>query len=346
MTRRVPAALLVVAALTGVLVLGNTTAAFAATVTGTVGGYSYSADDSDVAAGATVTGYSGGSAAAIPSTVTLGTPAHTYNVTAIGAAAFSGDGLTSVTIPNTVTSIGATAFNVDNLSSVTIPNSVISIGNSSFSSNSLTSVTIGNSVTSIGAGAFGFNSLTAVTIPGSVTTIGNYAFDHNSGLASVTFLGKAPTTIGTGVGGGTFYYNWAYDAAQLAGGFTTPTWNGYTTVERATVVFDMGGHGTAPAAQDVAVGSVAAAPADPAAAGFRFTGWFIDSALTGKAVFADPVTSNTTIYAGWAAIPTLAATGVAINPLMLPLAGLLLILGLALTLITRRRSRVGNRIPD
>ena len=77
-------------------------------------------------------------------------------MTSIGNRAFSGCGLTSVTIPNSVTSINNYAFwDCSSLQSVTIPNSVTSIGSSAFKGcSSLQSVTIPNSVTSIGKGAF------------------------------------------------------------------------------------------------------------------------------------------------------------------------------------------------
>jgi uncharacterized repeat protein (TIGR02543 family)/LPXTG-motif cell wall-anchored protein len=434
--RRLPAGLVGVLALTSVLVLGNGTAAFAATVTGTVGDYSYTADDADIAAGATVTSYdtSGGLAANIPSSVTLG--GQLYAVTGIGTAAFEADNLASVTIPDSVTTIGDFAFYDDNLTSVVFPDSLISIGDSAFyqdqlttltipdsvttvalaafSGDPLTSLTIGDSVTTIDGGAFGDNDLTSVTIPDSVTyigveafaddqlasvtlgdsvatiddsafarnhltsvtipgsvttivdrafesnpltsvtigdsvtTVGDGAFFTNSGSMRVEFLGAAPTNFGSASGGKslgnaagvTVYYNWAFDAAQVAGGFTTPTWEGYATVEQATVAFDSSGHGTAPADQDVAVGSAASKPADPTAGGYIFTGWYTSPALSAPVNFSDPITANTTYYAGWS---TLATTGVTISPLTLPLVGLALVLGLALILFTQRKRNRARR---
>lgn len=77
----------------------------------------------------------------IPATVNYS--GQTYNVTSIGANAFSWDfDLTSVEIPNSVTSIGLDAFdNCSGLTSVTIGNSVTTIGNNAFySCTSLTSI--------------------------------------------------------------------------------------------------------------------------------------------------------------------------------------------------------------
>ena len=156
----------------------------------------------------------------IPSTVTY--QETTYDVTAIGEAAFDGcSSLTSVTIGNSVTSIGTQAFyDCSSLTSVNIPNSVTSIGTQAFAycssltsidipnsvtsigeyafycCSSLTSVTIPNSVTSIGRSAFyGCSSLTSVTIPNSVTSIGEWAFGWCSSLTSVT-IPNSVTSIG------------------------------------------------------------------------------------------------------------------------------------------------------
>ena len=137
--------------------------------------------------------YSG--AVTIPASVTYnGT---TYSVTTIGSGAFSGSGLTSVTIPNSVTTIENSAFEeCSSLTSVTIPNNVTTIGSGAFRScTSLTSITIPNSVTTIRDYAFKFcSSLVSVTIPNSVTTIREYAFYECSSLESVT-IPNSVTTI-------------------------------------------------------------------------------------------------------------------------------------------------------
>ena|GEM_PF-2297102 len=433
MNLRRPAALLAVTALSGALVFATGTAASAIPVAGTVGDFAYLADDSNIAAGASVINYFGGPTATIPSTVTLG--GNTYDVTSIGGDAFFDNLLTSVTIPATVTRIGPNAFQENFLTSVVIPDSVTTIGNSAFERNSLTSVTLGNSVMTIGTfafyqndltsltipdsvtvidnfaffdnaiasvtlgnslttinqGAFYQNDLTSLTIPDSVTTIGNSAFRFNSlssvslgssitsigefafadnsvtsvvfpesvtsisedafsfnpTLTSATFLGAAPTTFrarlaGASLGDGTgltVYYNWAFDAARAAGGFTAPTWQGYNTVVQATVAFNMSGRGTAPATQTVTVGGVVSEPAAPTSTGSLFTGWFTDAALTTKADFAGAVTSNITLFAGWTA---LAETGADITPMTIVVPGLLVAVGLGLMLLGRRKARISK----
>jgi hypothetical protein len=106
-------------------------------------------------------------------------------VVAIGAAAFTGNQLTGVTIPGSVAIIGDSAFAYNQLTGVTIPGSVTAIGDSAFAYNQLTGVTISDSVTAIGGNAFEGNQLTNVIIPGSVAVIGDYAFWENQ-LTNVT----------------------------------------------------------------------------------------------------------------------------------------------------------------
>jgi len=113
-------------------------------------------------------------------------------LTTIPYDAFSGcKSLVGITIPNSVTEISGGAFSGTGLTSITIPDSVTSISYQGFSGcTSLTSVTIPNSVTKIEGGAFGFCSgLTNITIPASVTSIGSSAFYSCTSLTSVTFQG-------------------------------------------------------------------------------------------------------------------------------------------------------------
>ena len=120
------------------------------------------------------------------------------SVKSIGAGAFKGSGLTSITIPSSVTSVGDGAFqDCSNLTSITIPGSVTSIGDGAFQDcSNLTSITIPGSVTRIGDWAFyGCKSLTSVTIPNSVTSIGEDAFEYCENLTSIT-IPESVTSIG------------------------------------------------------------------------------------------------------------------------------------------------------
>ena len=116
------------------------------------------------------------------------------SVTAIEYSAFSSNNLTSVVISDSVTTIGAYAFESNNLTSVVIPDSVTGIRNSAFQNNNLTSVVIPDSVTTIEGNTFYKNNLTSVVIPNSVTKIGAYAFQYNN-LTSVV-IPDSVTTIG------------------------------------------------------------------------------------------------------------------------------------------------------
>ena len=73
------------------------------------------------------------------------------------------------------------------------------------------------------------------------------------------------------------------------------------TPAASTVTFDANGHGTAPAAQTVKQGEKAAKPADLAADGFAFGGWFTDKDCTTAYDFDAAVTGNLTLYAKWTA---------------------------------------------
>jgi hypothetical protein len=177
----------------------------------------------------TITNYVGpGGAVTIPATIN--------GLTVIGietgaALAFSGTGVTSLTIPGSVTSIGVGTFadcstlttitvatNNGFYSSVngvlfnesqntliqypgglgggyTIPNSVTNIGESAFAACELTNVIIPDSVTTIAENAFISCSLVNVTIGANVTNIGELAFFGCGSLTSVT-IPSSVTNIG------------------------------------------------------------------------------------------------------------------------------------------------------
>jgi len=65
------------------------------------------------------------------------------------------------------------------------------------------------------------------------------------------------------------------------------------------VTFDANGHGTAPAAQTVQSGQTATKPANPAAAGWRFGGWYKEATCINLFDFTTPITGNITLYAKW-----------------------------------------------
>lgn len=109
-------------------------------------------------------------------------------VTSIGAGAFVGSGLKSITIPNSVTNIGPYGFGwCSSLLSVNFPERLKTISESMFiACPSLTAIVIPNNVDSIGERAFNScTGLTSVIIGDNVKAIGMYAF-AGSGVSELT----------------------------------------------------------------------------------------------------------------------------------------------------------------
>lgn len=132
----------------------------------------------------------------IPSTINY--MGKTYNVTKIGASAFSEcSGLLSISIPNSVTSIEDIAFyECSSLTNITIPDGVTTIGIDAFCNcTSLISITLGNNLKNIEYEAFrGCNSLTSIEIPNSITRIKGKLFYGCSSLSLIT-IGKGVTSF-------------------------------------------------------------------------------------------------------------------------------------------------------
>ena len=171
------------------------------------------------------------------------------SVITIYSAAFRGtSGLISATISNSVEDIYNLAFYQSPLTSLTIGNSVTNIGDNAFSENNLTSLVIPNSVTTIGGNAFQPSRfLTSVTIGNSVSSIGVGAFSDSALLASVTFSGNAPATVGatafSRVAGGA-QANVAYNATGFPPNGST--WNGLIVSYGSNPAGDSGGSGSSP----------------------------------------------------------------------------------------------------
>jgi len=136
------------------------------------------------------------------------------------------------TVPNGVTTIGDEAFEESfTLTGITFPDSVTTIGSMvCYGCPYLSSLNFGTGLQSIGSAAFQYSqALKAVFLPASLTSIGDSAFANCGTLNAAVFLGSAPSSDGTvfsgAAGGFTVYY---FDGTT---GFSTPTWNGYATVD-------------------------------------------------------------------------------------------------------------------
>ena len=70
-------------------------------------------------------------------------------------------------------------------------------------------------------------------------------------------------------------------------------------VAQVTVTFQSRVPGEDPTTVTVDKGSAVARPTDPVLTGWRFTGWFSDTAYTKEWNFDDPITSDLVLYAGW-----------------------------------------------
>jgi uncharacterized repeat protein (TIGR02543 family)/LPXTG-motif cell wall-anchored protein len=282
-------------------------------------------------------------------------------LTSFGDYAFDGNSLTSVSLPNTLTTIGRSAFAGNFLTSVSLPNMLTTIGDYAFDGNSLTSVSLPNTLTSIGRSAFAENALTSVSLPASVTTIGEGAFYGNA-LTSVRFLGAAPASFGESVftSDPLVSYFWSFGAPQTAGGFTSPTWNGYRTEAIAIIRYVTDGAPAIDPAEAI-VGTTLAVPTNATRDGYTFDGWY--TAETGGTAWnftTDEVAGDLTLFARYAAVPVtptpvdpavpatptgtaalvLAATGVASPAVPAGIGALVLLAGITLLLLRRRRHTV------
>ncbi|MCK5863158.1 MAG: leucine-rich repeat protein, partial [Candidatus Hydrogenedentes bacterium] len=117
-------------------------------------------------------------------------------VTIIGQGAFSGCGLTVVTIPEGVISIEDHGFGgCDSLKNVSLPDSLTSLGGFSFAyCDGMTNITFGSGLVSIGVSAFQYSDgLRDVFIPAGVTTIGIRGFGRCGGMTNIAVAASNPS---------------------------------------------------------------------------------------------------------------------------------------------------------
>lgn len=135
---------------------------------------------------------------------------HTYVVKEIGEYAFSGSGITSISLPQTITTIGYSAFSLCRelktvsiqeglteigerafsqcgIATIALPKTLIVIGEYAFNCSKLKSVSMQEGLTTICCGAFeGCSVLNNIVIPNSVTRIEHLAFCNCTSLSDIT----------------------------------------------------------------------------------------------------------------------------------------------------------------
>lgn len=119
-------------------------------------------------------------------------------VTSIGNQAFTGSGLTSITIPSGVTVVTTALNGAPRLESVAFLGNITEIQGSAFTGcSSLKAIDIPDTVTTIGASALSnCTSLKEVVIPGGVTSVGNAAFAGCTALEALV-IPASVTSVGT-----------------------------------------------------------------------------------------------------------------------------------------------------
>ena len=138
--------------------------------------------------GITVTGYTGTQTeVAIPARISG------LAVYSIGSGAFTGKGLTKVSLPTGLRTIEDSAFSNNLLTSVVIPNTVTGIANDAFSGNQITELTLSSRLVFLGGGAFAGNRMESLVIPATLEQIPGSAFRGNA--IRVLDLGGAKTVV-------------------------------------------------------------------------------------------------------------------------------------------------------
>lgn len=186
-----------------------------------------------------------------------------------------------------------------------------------------------NSSSEYGGGVF-MSDVATVTIDGTAKLTGNQAgfdggaiwlgeaYDNLSVAAGVVFANNLsqsayflndPSLIAT--------HDAQIKTTKFSGGFQYG-YNNYDINYRSdwpanVVTFDSQG-GSAVGPQPVAYNTAATAPHAPTKANAKFTNWCLDKACTQVYNFANPVTADITLYAGWQATSGSGAPGPSLTP--------------------------------
>lgn len=182
------------------------------------------------------------------------------------------------------------------LKSIELPDSLVTIGNQVFGNTPLTEITIPDNVTSIGNQAFKIidgsePQLRKVTFGKTMPTLGNQIFLNQKNLAAIDMTRCTNVeTVGSeqNFDGGSVYQTvpTLYVASEKA-------MTSYETVNGNRLIYAITNGGTFPDDTKFEAGELAA----PVKDGYRFAGWYKDSAFPGNAVTT--AEAGQTYYAKW-----------------------------------------------
>ena len=221
-----------------------------------------------------------------------------------------------LSLPDSLKSIGVGVFlNTEFSGELVLPKNLETIAERAFigSKGFGKKLTIPNNMNAIGQCAFeNCNWIQEVEIEGNLERIGQWAFQSCTNLEKVIFRGQAPTTLYED----SFPKNVTIYYPEGADGWTTPTWNGYTTVpykpagtEEPGVQVDVSlncNGGTCDKNKiSVTVGQAYGALPTPTYPGHVFQGWYTKQE-GGDKIAEDSIVSATeahTLYAHWTEVP-------------------------------------------
>ena len=221
-----------------------------------------------------------------------------------------------LSLPDSLKSIGVGVFlNTEFSGELVLPKNLETIAERAFigSKGFGKKLTIPNNMNAIGQCAFeNCNWIQEVEIEGNLERIGQWAFQSCTNLEKVIFRGQAPTTLYED----SFPKNVTIYYPEGADGWTTPTWNGYTTVpykpagtEEPDVQVDVSlncNGGTCDKNKiSVTVGQAYGALPTPTYPGHVFQGWYTKQE-GGNKIAEDSIVTATeahTLYAHWTEVP-------------------------------------------
>ena len=163
------------------------------------------------------------------------------NVAEWGACTFMGSGLETVEFEEGLESIGGDAFSKTNIKEIILPKSIKTIRPGAFSSCAhLESLILNEGLLTINSLILAYTNVKEIVIPASVKNITESAFNRCNALEKVKFEGNAPENFaveptelvdenGNTFLGSEIQGNYTVCYHEGAEGFTSPTWNDYTT---------------------------------------------------------------------------------------------------------------------